>query len=231
MNLIVNVFPLHDKDELKKLEFVWYKSVSSYLPFNLIPISKPRLNFLLLDVLRNNQWTFSDRIRNYFGESVAFYFQFFEYYTKALYSFALFGLLVWILPLSSFHKFIICSLFNLVWNTLFSEIWKRKSAESCFEWGIFDLDLNDSVRPQFKGELRISPITGKHELYYSKFIRHFSISLDTFRFLICVNLNLKEKKNIQEIFHFLSVDRFGHLDCHIAYGCLLSSARDDKLEI
>jgi anoctamin-10 len=39
-NLIVNVFPLHDKDELKKLEFVWYKSVSSYLPFNLIPLSK-----------------------------------------------------------------------------------------------------------------------------------------------------------------------------------------------
>ena len=50
MNLIANVFPLHDKDELKKLEFVWYKSVSSYLPFNLIPISKEVSVFMLLDV-------------------------------------------------------------------------------------------------------------------------------------------------------------------------------------
>lgn len=62
----------------------------------------------------------------------------------------------------------ICSIFNLIWNTIFMEKWKRKNSELSLNWGIFDLDITDQPRAQFYGEQRVSPITGKLELYYSK---------------------------------------------------------------
>lgn len=62
----------------------------------------------------------------------------------------------------------ITTLFNLIWSTLFFEIWKRKSSELCYLWGIFDTDLIDEQRPQFQGTPSINPITKRQELYYSK---------------------------------------------------------------
>lgn len=38
LDLIRNVFPIHDKNELKKLESIWYKNVTSYGFFSQIPI-------------------------------------------------------------------------------------------------------------------------------------------------------------------------------------------------
>ena len=62
----------------------------------------------------------------------------------------------------------ITSVFNLFWTTIFLEIWKRKSSELCYLWGIFDMDLMDDQRPQFHGTPSINPVTKKQELYYSK---------------------------------------------------------------
>ena len=79
------------------------------------------------------------------------------------------GLTVWILPFSAFHKFLIISIFNLCWTTVFLEIWKRKSSELSYLWGILDVDLIDEQRPQFRGTPSINPVTKKQELYYSKY--------------------------------------------------------------
>ena len=68
--LIRNVFPLHNKESLKRLEHAWYKNFKTYSFFKSIPI---------------------DQIRDYFGESIAIYFRFFEFYTKTLYPFAIVG--------------------------------------------------------------------------------------------------------------------------------------------
>lgn len=38
LDIVKNVFPVHDKNELKKLETIWYKSVKSYGFFEYIPI-------------------------------------------------------------------------------------------------------------------------------------------------------------------------------------------------
>ena len=145
--VINSVFPVHDKDELKRLETIWYKNVDSYQLFNFIPI---------------------EQIKNYFGESVAFYFSFFEYYTKWLIPLALLGILTWILPVPSIIKFIIYCVCNLIWGTLFIETWKRKSSYQGYNWGILNNDIHDKQRVEFEGEPRISPITNKLELYSSK---------------------------------------------------------------
>ena len=68
------------------------------------------------------------------------------------------GFITWMLPLSKFTKFMMCSIFNILWNTVFMEIWKRKISELCFKWGTFDAELTDEPRPQFRGILKFSLI-------------------------------------------------------------------------
>lgn len=120
--------------------------------------------------LLNHSIFLTDQIRNYFGESIGFYFRFFEFYTKGLYSFAAVGLLTWLLPISPFKKFMITAIFNMIWNTVIIEVWKRESSALCFKWGMFDLDTAsaDRPRPQFRGEPGYNPVTGNLELVYSK---------------------------------------------------------------
>jgi anoctamin-10 len=65
------LFAVHDKNKLALLAKSWYKNIKTYThPMKHIPI---------------------EDIRDYFGESVSFYFVFIEHYTKALYPFALVG--------------------------------------------------------------------------------------------------------------------------------------------
>ena len=61
------------------------------------------------------------------------------------------GLLTWLLPLSSFTRFAICGLFNLIWSTVFLELWKRRSSELSYKWGIFDSEIFEPLRPEFRG--------------------------------------------------------------------------------
>jgi anoctamin-10 len=155
---------------LKKLEHTWYKSPRSYSFFHEIPLGYKILQRFFPSNLKHILIILSllEELRSYFGESIAIYFKFFDFYTKAMYPFAFFGLSVWLLPVSAFNKFILCAVFNLIWNTIFTEFWKRKSNELCFKWGMFDLELTNRPRPQFQGEPGINPVTGRPELCYPK---------------------------------------------------------------
>lgn len=84
LDFLVNVFPLHDKEEIKLLERDWFGSKNSF--FKSQDIRKgPSLQ------LFSSGWVHLEKIRDYFGENVAFYFAFLEYYTKALIPTAVLG--------------------------------------------------------------------------------------------------------------------------------------------
>ena len=77
-----------------------------------------------------------DEVRDYFGETIALYFAFLGFYTKFLVPVCLVALV---------HKFFFTdemeeenawfAVLNLIWTTVFLEIWKRECSSLSFQWG------------------------------------------------------------------------------------------------
>src|SRR5690606_15309193 len=68
------------------------------------------------------------------------------------------------------------ALFTSVWSTLFLEFWKRKSHILAYEWNMLDYERRERARPEFKPTgVRTSPITGKKELYYPRYLQVASL--------------------------------------------------------
>ncbi|UJR16383.1 hypothetical protein I4U23_003286 [Adineta vaga] len=143
LHFVVNFFPLHEKEDIKLLEHDWFKSKLSI--------------FKSQDI---------HKIRNYFGDNVAFYFAFLEYYTKALIPTSILGVLVSFLPISDFARYSFFCLFNVIWWTIFMERWKRLTNKLAYQWGTLDLQVFERPRPAYFGELQPSPITGRLEPLY-----------------------------------------------------------------
>lgn len=148
LNFLVNVFPLHDKEEIKLIERDWFMSKNSFL-------KSQDLN----------------KVRNYFGENVAFYFAFVEFYTKALIPTSILGFLVTFWPSSDFFKYSTFCLFNVIWWSVFMERWKRFSNKLAFQWGSYDSTMFERPRAVYHGVLKRSEITGKLERQYSTWKR------------------------------------------------------------
>ena len=86
---------------------------------------------------------FSDKISEYFGIKIAFYFSWLGHYTWALTVPALVGLLFWVFfnGKGEFLEdvgFVMFSFFNVIWATIYLESWKRRSAELSHTWGTGD---------------------------------------------------------------------------------------------
>ncbi|OMJ74149.1 hypothetical protein SteCoe_27004 [Stentor coeruleus] len=123
-----------------------------------------------------NQKIPSGKVRNYFGEKIALYFEFLRYFQCNLFFPGIVGLIVFIiqkafdiahpsvLTVNAFY-----CIFISIWGTVFLEVWKRKESSFAIIWGQTEFEKIEIPRPQFKGELRRSPITDDmEEIYYSE---------------------------------------------------------------
>ncbi|KAM3614921.1 uncharacterized protein V6R79_020806 [Siganus canaliculatus] len=165
--ILVQMFPLHEKEELKRLSFSWYKKVK----LSLQPL---------------------DDIRHYFGEGQALYFGFLEYFTFALAPMALIGLPYYLFDWEDYDKYIIFAVFNLVWCTVILELWKRHSASLAYNWGTLSRKRAfEEPRPGFHGLLGFNPVTGREEPLYPNTKRQLRIYLVSLPFvLVCLYLSL-----------------------------------------
>lgn len=165
--ILVQIFPLHEKEELKRLSFSWYKKVK----LSLQPL---------------------DDIRHYFGEGQALYFGFLEYFTFALMPMALIGVPYYLFAWEDYDKYVIFAAFNLVWCTVILEFWKRCSASLAYQWGTLSRKKAfEEPRPGFHGVLGFNPVTGREEPVYPTAKRHLRIYLVSVPFvLLCLYISL-----------------------------------------
>ncbi|KAJ6236476.1 ngep-related [Anaeramoeba flamelloides] len=144
-NVISDFFGIHNKEELEPVITSWTKSFGFRDPIDLL--------------------------RDYFGEKIAFYFAFLKIYFYFLGVLSVIGILFTILEkyLPDDHGVLglINTIIISIWITVFIEYWKRTSVRISLHWDMLDFEEDESVRPEFKGINRVSPITNKNELYYS----------------------------------------------------------------
>lgn len=143
--IIAQLYPLHDKEELKVLAKEWYQTLLKPQPI--------------------------EKIQRYFGESIAMYFSFLGFYTMALVPPAAVGLFSKIFTQSDLDLVIFFSFFNLIWATIFLESWKRNCATLAYQWGTVNMEPFSKARASYYGELGINPVTGRLEPQYPKWKR------------------------------------------------------------
>ncbi|XP_056142164.1 anoctamin-10 [Lampris incognitus] len=164
--ILIQVFPLHEREELKRLSFSWYQKVKlSFQPLN--------------------------DIRHYYGEGLALYFGFLEYFTFALIPMALIGLPYYLFDWENYDKYIVFAFFNLLWCTVILEVWKRYSATLAYSWGTLSRKKAfEEPRPGFHGVLGFNPVTGRKEPLYPNAKRLLRIYLVSVPFvLLCLYLS------------------------------------------
>ena len=84
----------------------------------------------------NNKCFILDNIKSYFGENIALYFYFLDFYTKYLLLPAVIGLCHYLFFVDNNKADNVWfAILNLIWTTIFLELWKRKSCYLIFDWG------------------------------------------------------------------------------------------------
>ncbi|KAI8604871.1 calcium-activated chloride channel-domain-containing protein [Dissophora ornata] len=170
-----------------------------------------RRTLLFNDWVRSRHAQPLEEVRFYYGEKIALYFAWIEYYTKWLVSAAIVGFVFLIFGLINYFFLqgdlfskpnevasrlvdifdnaltLPYALFMSVWSSLFVEYWKRKSNVLAYQWNTLDFERHERSRPEFKPtDTRISPVTGKKELFYPRFRQFLSFMISVMVVLISI---------------------------------------------
>ena len=107
-------------------------------------------------------------IRLYFGEQIAMYFHWLDFYCQTMIYPALIGILMYALTWwshGSWHEVlsIVNSLFLSVWATLYDQFWLRREKQLSWEWGTVGYSDVEDQREDYKGEFIVDPFTLKRK--------------------------------------------------------------------
>ncbi|KAM6973471.1 anoctamin-10 [Aplochiton taeniatus] len=170
--VIVDMFPLHEREKLHALGKQWYSTRQLFQPL--------------------------DAVQEYFGDAVAFYFSFLDFYTWSLIPPALLGLALFLFfggyeakniesgtevtpegdDLTSVSGHMILAVFSMLWSTVVMEMWKRRSISLSYRWGSQNLaERFTEPRPSYHGELGVNPVTGRVEPLFPDWLRQLRIAL------------------------------------------------------
>ncbi|KAI0913638.1 DUF590-domain-containing protein [Ustulina deusta] len=105
-----------------------------------------------------------DRIRDKFGESVAFYFAFMQSYFAFQLFPAAFGFAAWLI-LGRYSW--LYSIVNSLWSVVFFEWWKKKEVDLAVQWGVRNVSRIQHPRAKFQWDYEApDPVTGEPVKYY-----------------------------------------------------------------
>ena len=161
------MYPLHQRTKQKVLNRLWVWKVIGKQPLDLI--------------------------RHYFGEEIGLYFAWLGLYTLLLIVPSIIGLAINVVyNLEDVEEadwcFTFYAFFNVIWPSLFLELWKRRSTELAWNWNTFEtnLECSDNHRPQFKGTVGQNPITNQLELQYPSYRRQIKQTLSLVLSVCCI---------------------------------------------
>lgn len=162
---ILAYFPLHEQSKIEELDRNWLKC------------------FVL--------GTSLDSVRDYLGDRYAMYFAWMSHFMKALVVLVFFCLgatIIHIFTRTADNALLPFFCFGVaVWSTLFPHTWARKANTLAVRWGTYDTDSEEElIRPEFRGERRISPITQRPELFYPWSARVLQILVSAIVLMLCM---------------------------------------------
>eukprot|EP00606_Chrysophyceae_sp_TOSAG23-5_P000816 GSChrysophyteH2.ASY1.ANO1.1622.1 assembled CDS len=110
-------------------------------------------------------------LRNYFGEKFGLIFVFIGEQSKLLILPVIIGfivqMIVWSTGPNYSHPILpFFGMFSCMWAMAWINFWESKSAYTAMQWGQTGFEKSELERPQFKGDLITSPVTGQFELWY-----------------------------------------------------------------
>ena len=114
----------------------------------------------------------SEPIRQYYGENIAIYFEWLNYYLKWLIVPAAFSLIIYLyslahdIPVKDNYSYSVYSFVVSIWATLFAKFWTRKSNELMVEWENFANNSIENKRKEFKGVVKFNEVTDVPEVVF-----------------------------------------------------------------
>lgn len=116
-----------------------------------------------------------DSIRSHFGEHIALYYGFLNFYFQSLASIAAAGLAFWAAG-APFHP--IYSLLLVSWSCVFVELWRMRERKLAVRWGTIGIGHVDARRNEFKPRtVRKDPATGEDQEIFEWWRRELRIAL------------------------------------------------------
>jgi anoctamin-10 len=108
-------------------------------------------------------------IRNHFGENIAYYFEFLQFYFIWLSAPSLVGLLVYFYD-AGFTVYY--AMFNVLWSLLFVEMWRRREQELATWWSVRNCSKLERRRSGFQPDrIIVDAVTGEPTPYYPSWKR------------------------------------------------------------
>eukprot|EP00928_Gymnodinium_smaydae_P015754 TRINITY_DN15837_c0_g1_i3.p1 TRINITY_DN15837_c0_g1~~TRINITY_DN15837_c0_g1_i3.p1 ORF type:complete len:743 (+),score=131.61 TRINITY_DN15837_c0_g1_i3:90-2318(+) len=143
---VLAYFPLHDNVKLQDLR-------------------KSKVDWLVMGQ------EFTAKVRDYFGDTITFYFLWMSFYAKWLLPLAVIGVALQVIDLvyrtpDNITALPFCILLS-VWSVLLPHFWRRQEAKYAIVWGSHDtMEKLEPCRPEHHGEPRLNPVTTEVEPYY-----------------------------------------------------------------
>lgn len=116
-----------------------------------------------------------DLVASYFGETVALYFAGLECYALWLIPPSILGLGVFYLQVQAGRvDHPACCLYGLfisAWSPMLLVKWRRRASELSYRWGVLDYEVEETVRPQFRGSRTQDPFSGEWTAKKNKWLQ------------------------------------------------------------
>lgn len=130
-----------------------------------------------------------DNIAEYYGEGVAFYFAFLAFYTRWLIIPSIIGFVVFCIQMSTGrldnYYCVPYAIMIMLWASFMLVFWRQKSSALAYRWGVLEYEVEETERPQFKGEYMYDDSTGEVHKVYPAWRRVLKYTI-SFPLLLCI---------------------------------------------